>query len=99
MNNNEIKAIREGIDEIVVGDQFGYAGSRVTMKLIKGEAFGNLYGTSYERFGADENTIFLESDLPIVIGDDGFPVRSDKQLILGNAVPKWFGGAAKRTDL
>jgi len=92
MNNNEIKAIREGIDEIVVGDQFGYAGSRVTMKLIKGEAFGNLYGTSYERFGADENTIFLESDLPIVIGDDGFPVRSDKQLILGNAVPKWFGG-------
>lgn len=92
MNNNEIKAIREGIDEIVVGDQFGYAGSRVTMKLIKGEAFGNLYGTSYERFGADENNIFLDSELPIVIGDDGFPVTGENQLILGNAVPKWFGG-------
>lgn len=92
MNNNEIKAIREGIDEIVVGDQFGYAGSRVTMKLIEGEAFGNLYGTSYERFGADENSIFLESGLPIVIGDDGFPVTGGNQLILGNAVPKWFGG-------
>ncbi|SDE61344.1 TonB-linked outer membrane protein, SusC/RagA family [Pricia antarctica] len=92
MNNNEIKAIREGIDEIVVGDQFGYAGSSVTMKLIRGEAFGNLYGTSYERFGADENNIFLDSELPIVIGDDGFPVTGGNQLILGNAVPKWFGG-------
>ncbi len=92
MNNNEIKAIREGIDEIVVGDQFGYAGSSVTMKLIRGEAFGNLYGTSYERFGADEDNIFLDSELPIVIGDDGFPVTGENQLILGNAVPKWFGG-------
>ncbi len=92
MNNNEIKAIREGIDEIVVGDQFGYAGSSVTMKLIRGEAFGNLYGTSYERFGADENNIFLDSELPIVIGDDGFPITGENQLILGNAVPKWFGG-------
>ncbi len=92
MNNNEIKAIREGIDEIVVGDQFGYVGSSVTMKLVEGQAFGNLYGTSYERFGADENNIFLDSELPIVIGDDGFPVRGENQLILGNAVPKWFGG-------
>lgn len=92
MNNNEIKAIREGIDEILVGDQFGYVGSSVTMKLVEGQAFGNLYGTSYERFGADENNIFLDSELPIVIGDDGFPVRGENQLILGNAVPKWFGG-------
>ncbi|HET8736032.1 MAG TPA: SusC/RagA family TonB-linked outer membrane protein [Pricia sp.] len=92
MNNNEIKAIREGIDEIVVGSQFGYAGSSVTMKLIEGEAFGNLYGTSYQRFGADENDIFLDRELPIVIGEDGFPVRNENQLILGNAVPKFFGG-------
>ncbi|HEA19472.1 MAG TPA: SusC/RagA family TonB-linked outer membrane protein [Pricia antarctica] len=92
MNNNEIKSIREGIDEIVVGSQFGYVGSSVTMKLVPGEAFGNLYGTSYQRAGADENSIFLDQDLPLVIGDDGFPVKNDDQLILGNAVPKWFGG-------
>lgn len=92
MNNNEIKSIREGIDEIVVGSQFGYVGSTVTMKLIEGDAFGNLYGTSYERFGADGEDIFLNRGLPVVIGDDGFPVRNENQLILGNAVPKWFGG-------
>ncbi|PKA99872.1 TonB-linked SusC/RagA family outer membrane protein [Flavobacteriaceae bacterium MAR_2009_75] len=92
INNNEIKSIREGIDEIVVGSQFGYAGSTVTMKLIEGEAFGNLYGTSYQRSGADEENIFLQRNLPMVIDDDGFPARNAEQLILGNAVPKWFGG-------
>ncbi|MEC3965902.1 SusC/RagA family TonB-linked outer membrane protein [Flagellimonas halotolerans] len=92
VNNNEVKSIREGIDEIVVGNQFGYAGSTVTMKLIEGEAYGNLYGSSYERYGANEESIFLQRNLPTVIGDDGFPVRNGDQLILGNAVPKWIGG-------
>ncbi|MCX2679185.1 SusC/RagA family TonB-linked outer membrane protein [Galbibacter sp. EGI 63066] len=92
MNNNEVKAIREGIDEIVVGSQFGYVGSTVTMKLIEGEAYGNIYGSSYERYGPDEESIFLQEDLPVVIGDDGFPVRNGDQLILGNAIPKWIGG-------
>ncbi len=92
MNNNEVKAIREGIDEIVVGSQFGYAGSTVTMKLIEGEAYGNLYGTSYSRFGADENNMFLDRGLPLIIDSDGFPARNADQLILGNAVPKWIGG-------
>ncbi|WP_149303468.1 SusC/RagA family TonB-linked outer membrane protein [Pareuzebyella sediminis] len=91
-NDNEIKAIREGIEEIVVGSQFGYAGSTVTMKLIEGEAYGNLYGTSYQRFGADEDALFLQRGLPVIIGDDGFPERNANQLILGNAVPKWIGG-------
>ncbi|MBR9856011.1 MAG: SusC/RagA family TonB-linked outer membrane protein, partial [Algicola sp.] len=92
MNNNEVKAIREGIDEIVVGRQFGYAGSTVTMKLIEGEAYGNLFGTSYQRYGADDESIFLQGNLPIVIGANGFPQRNANQLILGNAVPKWIGG-------
>jgi len=91
-NDNEIKSIREGIDEIEVGSQFGYAGSRVTMKLVEGEAYGNLYGTSYARFGADADNQFLESGLPMIIDADGFPLRNGNQLILGNAVPRWIGG-------
>ncbi|MEW2922488.1 SusC/RagA family TonB-linked outer membrane protein [Muricauda sp. ANG21] len=92
VNNNEIIAIREGIDEIFVGSQFGYVGSTVSMRLIEGEAYGNLYGTSYQRLGADEDAIFLDRGLPIVIGENGFPVRNGDQLILGNAVPKFIGG-------
>ena len=92
INNNEIKSIKEGIDEIVVGSQYGYAGSTVTMKLLEGEAYGNIFGSSYQRLGADPDNIFLERSLPIIIGTNGFPVRTGTQLILGNAVPKWIGG-------
>jgi TonB-linked SusC/RagA family outer membrane protein len=92
VNNNEVKAIREGIDEILVGSQFGYVGSTVSMRLIEGEAYGNLYGTSYQRFGNDPNNLFLDRSLPLVIGSDGFPERNAAQLILGNAVPRFIGG-------
>ena len=97
VNNNEIKAIREGIDEILVGSQFGYAGSTVTMRLVEGEAYGNLYGTSYARFGADEDNTSLNRGLPLIIDADGFPLSNASPLILGNAVPKWIGGL--RNDL
>jgi len=92
MNNNEVVAIREGIEEIVVGSQFGYAGSTVTMKLIKGEAFGNIYGSTYQRYGSDPDALHLEGHLPITIGANGFPEQNGGQRILGNAVPKWIGG-------
>lgn len=94
-NKNRVEKIREGIDEIVVGSQFGYVGSTVTMKLIEGEAYGNIYGSSYQRYypdGPPEDQSHLDEDRPIVIGSNGFPVRNGSQLILGNAVPKWFGG-------
>ncbi|TDN84320.1 TonB-linked SusC/RagA family outer membrane protein [Salegentibacter sp. 24] len=91
-NQNEVVSIREGIEQIQVGSQYGYAGSTVTMQLIEGEAYGNIFGSSYERFGADESSLFLNEDLPIVIGEDGFPVRNGEQLILGNSTPKWIGG-------
>ncbi len=91
-NQNEVVSIREGIEQIEVGSQFGYVGSTVTQQLIEGEAYGNIFGSSYERFGADENSLHLNEDLPQVIGENGFPVRNGDQLILGNSTPKWIGG-------
>ena len=91
-NQNEVKSIREGIEEIVVGSQFGYGGSSVTIKLLEGEPYGNIFGTSYSRFGADENSIYLNEGLPIIIGENGFPSRNSTQLVLGNTTPKWIGG-------
>lgn len=91
-NKNEVKSIREGIDQIVVGSQFGYASSTVTMILKEGQAYGNIYGASYVRPGADPESEVLDRSLPMLIGANGFPVRTGSQLILGNAVPKFFGG-------
>lgn len=91
-NQNEVISIREGIEQIQIGSQFGYVGSSVYTFLTEGEAYGNLYGSSYARYGADEDATHLNSDLPIIIGEDGFPERNTDLLILGNSTPKWIGG-------
>ena len=91
-NKNEIKSIREGIDQIVIGSQFGYSGSTVTMILTEGEAYGNIYGSYYVRPDMAEGATHLDSSLPQLIGANGFPSRTGSQIILGNAVPKFFGG-------
>ncbi|WP_296698874.1 SusC/RagA family TonB-linked outer membrane protein [Algoriphagus sp.] len=91
-NKNEVKAIREGIDQIVVGSQFGYAGATVTMILREGEAYGNISGSHYVRPDLPEGATELDRGLTQLIGSNGFPVRTGNQIILGNAVPKFFGG-------
>jgi len=94
-NWNEVVEIREGIESIFVGSQFGYAGSTVSMQLIEGDPFGNIYGASYERYyagGEPEDLKYLNRDLPLVIGDDGFPIRRGDALVLGNVTPEWLGG-------
>lgn len=94
-NRNTVVDIRDGIESIVVGRQFGYVGSSTTMQLIEGDPYGNLYGTSYQRYypnGTPEGLTELDRDRPIVIGADGFPVRNVNQLIIGNAQPDWIAG-------
>jgi TonB-linked SusC/RagA family outer membrane protein len=94
-NRNRVVSIREGIETIELGSQFGYAGSSVNLQLIEGEAYGNLYGRSYERYyadGAPEDLTAPDDSQPLLIGSDGFPVINRDQLILGNSQPDWFGG-------
>ncbi len=94
-NRNTVVDIREGIESILVGSQFGYAGATVSMQLIEGDPYGNLYGTSYQRYyenGTPENLTELDEDRSIVIGDDGYPVRNSNALVIGNAQPDWLMG-------
>ena len=96
-NRNKILSIREGLEEIPYASQFGYVGSRVTMKLIPGEAYGNIYGSHYLRYygpGEEPDPLFLDKSRPIVIGENGFPVRAplSSQKILGNSQPDWIAG-------
>jgi TonB-linked outer membrane protein, SusC/RagA family len=96
-NRNKILRLREGTTEITYGGSSGgYLNSPVTMKLIPGEPFGNIYGTHYLRYyGNDkEDPIRTDKSRPIVIGDDGFPVLApvSSQKLLGNSQPDWIGG-------
>ena len=90
-NRNEVLQIFEGVEDILIGSSFGYAGSSASIRLIEGQPYGNIYGRSYARFGADENDLFLDRNAPLLIGEDGFPVIETDQKILGNTQPNWFG--------
>lgn len=95
-NRNEILSIKDGLTEIVYASQAGYAGATVTMKLIPGEAYGNLYGTHFARFyGSDpQDPLRTDQSRPLIIGANGFPVRApvSSQKLLGNSQPDWIGG-------
>lgn len=95
-NRNKILSIREDLTEIAYASQFGYSGSGVTMKLVPGEAYGNIYGSYYARYYGNEaeDPLKVDESKPIIIGANGFPVRMPvaNQKILGNSQPDWIGG-------
>lgn len=80
--------------DIVYGAGRGYGNAAVTMKLVEGQSFGNIYGTYFNRYSPNpQDPNFLDKDLPLLIGADGFPVISGGvQRILGNSQPKMIIG-------
>lgn len=94
-NRNEVVSIREGIEQIDLGSQFGYAGSTAYLRLIEGVPYGTIFGTSYARYyesEEDEDPLYVDEDRPILIGEDGFPVIERDLKILGNMTPDWESG-------
>ncbi len=97
-NRNKVVSIREGLSEIVVGSQFGYIGSRATLKYVPGYAVGNIYGSTNQRYYGTkvDDKINVDYSLPLVIASSGtnagFPVRDGTQRLLGNSQPDWTGG-------
>lgn len=104
-NKNKVVAIRDGIENVFVADNFGYAGSTASQRLFVGEPYGTIMGTSYKRYydnPADENPLYVDKDRPILIGEDGFPVIESKQKIIGNSTPDWMmniGNTLRYKDL
>ncbi len=92
-NRNKVISIREGIESIFLGSDFGYVGSSASQVLYAGLAYGNILGSSYRRYyenPADEDPLILDASRPIVIGANGFPVRNTTQKVLGNSIPKYM---------
>src|SRR6185503_2073457 len=75
-NRNKVLSIPNGLKEIIIG-QSAWFGANVLVK--PGYAYGSLSGSYYER---DANNNLL-------IGDDGFPIKSTDQKIMGDPNPDW----------
>ncbi|HMI04710.1 MAG TPA: SusC/RagA family TonB-linked outer membrane protein [Pedobacter sp.] len=97
-NRNKVLKLNKGLTEIVYGESAptgGYGNSPITMKLLPGQPYGNIYGSYYLRYyGTDtEDPVFTDESRPIIIGANGFPTNSStKQKLLGNTQPDWIAG-------
>jgi TonB-linked SusC/RagA family outer membrane protein len=90
-NRNTVVSLSKGLESILLGSSFGYAGGGANITLKPGEPFGNIYGSSYARYQPKKSD-YLDRSAPIIIGDDGFPEVNRDNLVLGNAFPNWIGG-------
>lgn len=93
-NRNKVLTMPNGISEIVYGAARGYGNAGVTMKLIEGQPYGNIYGSYFQRYSPNpQDPIVLDKDLPLLIGANGFPIISGgTQRLLGNSQPNYIVG-------
>ncbi|WP_165499759.1 SusC/RagA family TonB-linked outer membrane protein [Pedobacter frigidisoli] len=93
-NRNKVLSMPNGISEIVYGAARGYGNAGVTMKLIEGQPYGNIYGSYFQRYSATpQDPILLDKNLPLLIGANGFPIISGgTQRLLGNSQPNYIIG-------
>ena len=91
-NTNKVIKLNEGLNEIILGTQFGYSGSTVTSKLTPGYAYGAMYGRSYRRYYGTktDDGVTIARDQPLLIGANGFPIIDTRQRYLGSSFPKWI---------
>ena len=76
-NQNEVLEIPAGLNEISIA-QSAWFGANILIK--PGHAYGVVSGSYYER--DDQNRL--------LIGDDGYPIKSSDQKILGDPNPDWL---------
>lgn len=87
-NRNQVVSIRDGVDAIFLGNISAYINNPF-MQLIPGESYGAIWGTSYARYGDDPDSNTIDTSLPMIIGEDGFPVINSDSKIVGDATPEW----------
>lgn len=92
-NRNKVLTLKDHLPITYGAPTGGYINSPVNFKLIEGQPYGNIYGSYYVRYGGNEDQLFTDRSLPLLIGANGFPISSlTKQKLLGNSQPDWIGG-------
>jgi len=94
-NRNKVLTMPAGLTELVYGAARGYGNAGVTMKLIEGQPYGNIYGSYFNRYYGSQpvDPVFLDKNLPLLIAANGFPtISGGQQKLLGNSQPDYIIG-------
>jgi hypothetical protein len=77
-NRNKVVELAPGVD--VIDLPWGFFGAN--QRLVKGEAYGTLYGDDWER-DANGNAL---------VDENGYPIYSSTEVVVGNPNPDWLMG-------
>src|SRR5690625_8005708 len=62
---------------------------------MEGKSFEDIYGSSYVRYQPQSHEK-IDQKAPLLIGEDGFPIKNEESLILGSIRPDWTGSFSTR---
>jgi TonB-linked SusC/RagA family outer membrane protein len=91
-NKNEVIKLNKGLTEILTATHFGYLTSNANLKLIPGYEYGALFGRSYRRYygSKPEDPLRVDTEQPLLIGANGFPIIDTRQKYLGSTQPDYI---------
>jgi hypothetical protein len=91
-NKNEVVKLNQGLTEILTASHFGYLTSNANLKLIPGYEYGALFGRTYRRYYGTkpEDPLTVDSEQPLLIGANGFPIIDTRQKYLGSTQPDYI---------
>ncbi|HET9984399.1 MAG TPA: SusC/RagA family TonB-linked outer membrane protein [Longimicrobiales bacterium] len=100
MNRSHVIRLAPGVNSISLA---GFSWPQV--RIMEGYPYGVIWGYGFKRncVNPDPNTNYEPvcfQDQPVgtlLIGDDGFPIRTDQLMSLGSVMPNWTGNLS--TDL
>ncbi|WP_147676646.1 SusC/RagA family TonB-linked outer membrane protein [Algibacter pacificus] len=76
-NINKVLSLAPGLDELLIASRY----SQIRSVARAGEPYGQLMGYGYKRD--------LEGN---IVHSNGYAVKTDEQIVLGNVTPDWLGG-------
>ncbi|MEO5501912.1 MAG: SusC/RagA family TonB-linked outer membrane protein [Ginsengibacter sp.] len=95
-NRNKVVSIYPGLQVLPGGSSFGYGGSSPSFLYRPGYSVGDIYGTSWQRYYGSKtpDPLRIDKSLPMIIGANGFPLRTTTSKIVGNSMPDWIGSVS-----
>jgi hypothetical protein len=86
-NRSEVLRLAPGVTSIYLA---GYSWPQV--RIMEGQPYGVIWGYGWKRNCVDPNPCFSNSPAgTLLIGDNGYPIRTDELRNLGTVMPDWTG--------
>lgn len=86
-NKSEVLSLAPGVQSIALA---GYAWPQI--RIMENQPYGVIWGYGWKRNCVAPNACYSDSPAgSMLIGDDGYPIRTDELRNLGSVMPNWTG--------